>query len=83
MVAVSASAGRDASLALLADGTVMAWGSNNGGLLGNGTNTDVLLESLTPLPVKGPGSAGSLDGIVALSAAGDHNLAVSTGAAYR
>jgi alpha-tubulin suppressor-like RCC1 family protein len=38
--AVDVSAGYDHSLALLADGTVYAWGGNSKGQLGNGSQTD-------------------------------------------
>ena len=41
--------GSDHSLALLANGTVMAWGANNVGQLGDGNNT----SSDLPVPVSG------------------------------
>jgi len=54
------------SLALLADGTVRAWGHNGWGQLGNGTTTN----SNIPVTVSG------LSGIVAIAAGGYHNLAL-------
>ncbi|HEY5974547.1 MAG TPA: chitobiase/beta-hexosaminidase C-terminal domain-containing protein, partial [Geobacteraceae bacterium] len=54
------------SLALLADGTVMAWGSNNVGQLGNGLTAD----SLVPVTVPG------LNSVVAIAAGADHSMAL-------
>jgi hypothetical protein len=51
---------------LLADGTVMAWGQNSSGELGNGTTTD----SNVPVAVSG------LSNIVGVSAGYNHSLAV-------
>src|SRR5207302_5686964 len=51
------------SLALKADGTLWAWGSNGSGSLGNGTNTD----STTPVQVRGPGGSGFLAGVIAIA----------------
>jgi alpha-tubulin suppressor-like RCC1 family protein len=56
------------SLALLADGTVRAWGSNNDGQLGDGTITD----QLAPVAVLG------LTGVTAVTAGGSHSLALLT-----
>jgi alpha-tubulin suppressor-like RCC1 family protein len=53
-------------LALLGNGTVMAWGDNNVGQLGDGTATN----SATPVPVSG------LTGVTAISAGGFHSLAL-------
>jgi alpha-tubulin suppressor-like RCC1 family protein len=54
------------TLALMADGTVKAWGYNYYGQLGNGgTNS-----SLTPVTVTG------LDGVAAISAGANHSLAM-------
>jgi alpha-tubulin suppressor-like RCC1 family protein len=58
------SAGKRFSLALLSNGTVMAWGDNKGGELGDGTtggNSDV------PVAVSG------LSGVTAVSAGGEDN----------
>jgi alpha-tubulin suppressor-like RCC1 family protein len=57
------------SLALNNDGTVWAWGSNDSGQLGNGTNTD----SNVPVQVSG------LTGITAIAAGWDHSLALKNG----
>jgi alpha-tubulin suppressor-like RCC1 family protein len=54
------------SLALLADTTVMAWGSNSDGQLGDGTTTTHLA------PVMVPG----LSGVSAIAAGGTHSLAL-------
>jgi alpha-tubulin suppressor-like RCC1 family protein len=54
------------SLALRTDGTLLAWGSNSQGQIGNGTVTD----SLMPVAV--------LTGVRAASAAGEHTVAAKT-----
>ena len=54
------------SLALLANGTVMAWGDNREGALGDGT----LRNSSVPVAVK------SLSGVTAIAAGALHSLAV-------
>jgi alpha-tubulin suppressor-like RCC1 family protein len=59
-------AGYHFSLALLADGTVRAWGGNDFYQLGNGSHE----RSATPAPVLG------LSGVRAISAAGMHDLAL-------
>jgi alpha-tubulin suppressor-like RCC1 family protein len=59
-------------LALKADGTVVAWGHNDLGQLGDGTQKDRLI----PGPVLGPGDSGVLSGVVGISAAEKHALAV-------
>jgi alpha-tubulin suppressor-like RCC1 family protein len=53
-------------LALLSNGTVMAWGRNTYAELGDGTTT----ESDVPVPVKG------LSGVTAVAAGGLHSLAL-------
>jgi hypothetical protein len=71
------SGGNDHSLALLSNGTVMAWGSNWVGQLGDGTTTGPELCnegesacSATPVAVSG------LSGVTAISAGGEHSLAL-------
>jgi ribosomal protein L3 len=66
-------AGHLESLALTSAGAVLAWGYNQSGQLGNGTNTD----SNTPVAVNAPATGG----ITAIAAGDGHSLAVtSTGA---
>jgi len=60
------SAGKLHSMALLSDGTVMDWGENKWGQLGNGTTTN----SDVPVEVRG------LSGVTAISADGHHSLAL-------
>jgi hypothetical protein len=59
-------AGSHHSLALLSNGTVMAWGDNENGQFGNATTAN------SSAPVAVPG----LSGVVAIAATGDHNLAL-------
>jgi alpha-tubulin suppressor-like RCC1 family protein len=81
VVAISASGGGgEHSLALLSNGTVMAWGDNSNGQLGAGTTTglETCYEgnfsypscSRTPVPVSG------LSEVSAISAGGLHSLAL-------
>jgi alpha-tubulin suppressor-like RCC1 family protein len=60
-------AGANHSLALLANGTVMAWGDNESGQLGNGNTT----LSRVPVAVKG-----GLSGVTGISAGGKFSLAL-------
>lgn len=64
-------AGDGHSLALCSDGTLVAWGRNNGGQLGNGTTTD----SSVPVQVN---TSGVLNGriITQIAAGGAHSLAL-------
>ena len=59
-------AGREYSVALKDDGTVWAWGRNDFGQLGNGTNTD----SGVPVQVSG------LTGVTAIAAGYDYSMAL-------
>src|SRR6266702_884659 len=59
-------AGEEHSLALLANGTVVAWGDNREGQLGDGT----LRNSTVPVPVTG------LSGVTSIAAGALHSLAV-------
>ena len=64
------------SLGLTSDGTLYAWGSNQYGQLGDGTLTD----STLPVAVCASGSGSGctpLTGITAVSAGGDHSLALT------
>jgi alpha-tubulin suppressor-like RCC1 family protein len=58
-------AGASYSLALLADGTVVAWGANDNGELGDNSNQS---ERTTPVYVTGPTGTGKLTGVVAIAA---------------
>jgi alpha-tubulin suppressor-like RCC1 family protein len=67
-------AGYDHSLALLSDGTVMAWGLNDYGQLGDGTDTGPQMCqyacATTPIAVSG------LSSVTAISAGADQSLAL-------
>ncbi len=60
------SAGRYHSLALLSNGTVMAWGDNREGQLGNGTTENTGVPTLVP----------GLSGVTAIAAGGEYSLAL-------
>ena len=62
-------AGQNYALALLSNGTVMSWGSNGQGELGNGTSVSL---DATPAPVTG------LDGVTAIAADFDTSLALES-----
>jgi alpha-tubulin suppressor-like RCC1 family protein len=67
--------GANHSLALKNDGTVLAWGLNQDGELGDGTNTD----SSTPVEVNDPNDpSGYLTGVSAIAAGGAHSLALKS-----
>ncbi|MEV5824495.1 chromosome condensation regulator RCC1 [Spirillospora sp. NPDC052242] len=66
-------AGERHSLALLADGRVLAWGSNSNGQLGDGTSK----PRSVPVPVRAPdGAAGELRGVTGIAASGNLSLAL-------
>ncbi len=70
---VAISAGTSHNLALLKDGTVMAWGWNGRGQLGDGT-----AENRTrAVPVKGFEGEGVLSDIVKVTAGDNHSLALN------
>jgi alpha-tubulin suppressor-like RCC1 family protein len=71
---VAIAAGAQDSLALLSNGTVVAWGANEYGQLGNGATT----TSPTPVQVEGVGGTGVLSGAIAIAAGGYHSLALLT-----
>jgi alpha-tubulin suppressor-like RCC1 family protein len=60
------------SVYLKSDGTVLAWGNNSDGQLGDGTTA----ESHTPLQVKGVDGAGALSDVKAIGAGTDHTVAL-------
>jgi len=61
------------SLALKEDGTVLAWGYNEQGQLGDGTNT----SSSTPVQVQDPNDlSGYLSGVADIAAGSSHSLAL-------
>lgn len=68
---VKLATGESHSIILNCNGDIWSWGSNNFGQLGNGTT----LDNLNPKPVKN--NFGS-EKIVALSAGGYHNMALSS-----
>ena len=68
------SAGEDHCLALDDYGYVYAWGDNEYGQLGDGTNDD----SLAPVQVVGPDGEGYLENIVVISAGFWHSLAIDS-----
>jgi alpha-tubulin suppressor-like RCC1 family protein len=63
--------GNGHSMALKSDGTVLGWGNNNSGEVGNGT----IIDQLTPVSVSGLGSG---SGVVAIAAGGSHSLALKS-----
>ena len=65
--AIAVAAGNGHSVALLESGTVWGWGSNDGGQLGDGTQTD----RLTPVQVSG------LPDVTAISSNSGSNLALA------
>lgn len=71
------SAGPYHNLALKSDRTVRAWGYNAAGQLGNGVSGSGA-ESHTPVQVLGADGIGFLDDVVAISAGGNHSLALKS-----
>jgi alpha-tubulin suppressor-like RCC1 family protein len=72
---IAIAAGGDHGLALKNDGTVWAWGFNGGGELGNGNPGP---NSNTPVQVHGVDNVGFLQGVTAIAAGADHNLALKS-----
>jgi alpha-tubulin suppressor-like RCC1 family protein len=74
---VAVSAGGSHSLALLGDGTVMAWGANEHGQLGDGTTSgpEMCGEDNEPCAAK-PVPVSGLSGVVAVSAGAVHSMAL-------
>ena len=77
LTGITAIAGGDYwySLALKSDGTVWAWGNNDDGQLGDGTQ---FINRLLPVQVKDTAGTGNLTGITAISAGFGHNLALKS-----
>jgi alpha-tubulin suppressor-like RCC1 family protein len=73
---IAIAAGYEDSLALLSNGTVVAWGDNEVGELGTGATTDTAV----PVPVCAPGEtfpcAKDLEGVAAIAAGQEHSLAL-------
>jgi len=65
-------AGSYCTMALKEDGTVLAWGNNDNGRLGDGTDG----FSTIPVQVLGPGGAGFLTEVMAVSAGYSHSMAL-------
>jgi hypothetical protein len=63
---IAMAAGFNHSLAVKADGSLWAWGSNNNGRLGDGTTTD----RHSPIKI--------MDGVAAVAAGGHYSLAIKT-----
>jgi alpha-tubulin suppressor-like RCC1 family protein len=59
-------------LALLGDGTMVAWGTNSAGQLGDNSSTD----RSTPVPVQAVGGGGHLASVVGIAAGSSHSLAL-------
>lgn len=68
---------RHHSLAVLADGHLLAWGANDYGQLGNGVSGSNLCSQL-PVKVVGIGGSGELAGVVQAAAGAFHSLALLT-----
>ena len=75
---IAVSAGVDSAMALMDNGTVMAWGWNAYGLLGNGDET--IEGSNTPVLVGGVNENGipALQNVIAISAGAGHNLVLKS-----
>lgn len=73
-IVTAVAAGEGDSLALLKNGTVMSWGANESGQLGNGATK----SSTTPVKVCAVEgcSHGALKGVTAVTAGNSHNLAL-------
>ncbi len=72
--AVAVAGGRDHSVALLADGTVVAWGARAQGQLGDGVR-DCDRWSVHPVQVLAPGGRERLSGVNAIACGAYHTVA--------
>jgi alpha-tubulin suppressor-like RCC1 family protein len=70
---VAIAAGREHSLALRANGTIVAWGDDEAGELGDSSPN---ADQAAPRQVVGVGGSGILTNVIAIAAGGDHNLAL-------
>jgi alpha-tubulin suppressor-like RCC1 family protein len=73
-VAAIASSNSTHVLALKSDGTVWAWGSNQRGQLGDGSETD----RLTPVQVSNTDGSDMLSNVSLIACGGNHSLALTT-----
>ena len=71
---VQIAAGKYHSLALKTDGTVLSWGRNDVGQLGDLTG----LLQISPVQVRGPEGMGRLTQIIAIDAGDSHSVALSS-----
>src|SRR5262249_20574436 len=62
------------SLALQSNGTLLAWGNNDVGQLGDGTNN----ERHRPVQVLAPSGSGFLTGVAKIGGGGFHTMALTT-----
>lgn len=74
---VSVSAGYSTGMALTATGNVYVWGANNFGQLGQGTQSASGVGSLAVLAKAPATQSGNLSNIKAISAGGNHQLALT------
>ncbi|MFF4597727.1 hypothetical protein [Amycolatopsis sp. NPDC001319] len=63
------------TLARTSEATMLAWGANLDGMLGNGTTTD----SLAPATVLSSDGSGPLTGVAAIAVGRRHRLAIRAG----
>ncbi|HEV2980367.1 MAG TPA: IPT/TIG domain-containing protein [Solirubrobacteraceae bacterium] len=82
--ATAVAAGAEHSLARLSDGTVVAWGSNAAGQLGDGTSTGPEMCGLPPTAAcaKTPVAVATLSGVSGIAAGKEGSLAVASGAVF-
>jgi alpha-tubulin suppressor-like RCC1 family protein len=73
---VAIAAGYEDSFALLSNGTVVAWGNNNHGPLGNGTSDNIAHPTPEPVLDVGGAPGSMLQGVSAIAAGGSHSLAL-------
>lgn len=74
--AAAIAAGAEFNLALLSSGTVKAWGNNNDGQLGDGTETGPNECKVSGYCAKTPVTVSGLSNVTAIAAGGGHGLAL-------